>query len=202
MQLSDYTSAIALARAGRPMRCMTVICCVVWPLADMPNELVIREGQEATALFFINRGQLHVIKGYGTESETLLAELSGGQFFGEASMIKRQNTNATVRSVTYSDLMVLMSTDFQGILSHFPDFQEECMKLAAKKGRWEIKKQLEKATAMLKREEYENNRKSSSSSGLSAPPRAGSPACNIGMAAKKGGARTTVACDDHDDLDV
>jgi hypothetical protein len=59
--------------------------------------------------------------------------------FGEHALITREKRNASVRSKTYCDLLVLSKIDFDEVMVQYPDFFNSLQKIAARKtdGGWE-----------------------------------------------------------------
>ncbi len=59
--------------------------------------------------------------------------------FGEHALITREKRNASVRSKTYCDLLVLSKIDFDEVMIQYPDFLNSLQKIASGKARggWE-----------------------------------------------------------------
>lgn len=85
-----------------------------------PDEFVVRAGTYGKALFLITRGTVHVLDKVGATS-TVLATLSDNDFFGEMSLVTHEKTNASIRVAHYTDMNVLLRSDFLRIVELFPE---------------------------------------------------------------------------------
>ncbi len=74
------------------------------------GEELIREGQTGDSFFMVARGIVEVVKRVGDE-EVRLTELADGTIFGEMALISNKPRSATVRSMTYVDLLELSRED-------------------------------------------------------------------------------------------
>ncbi len=84
------------------------------------------QGDAATSLFFIERGEVEVeING---RSRAILNE---GTLVGEMSFFLHQNRSATVKARSLSRFLELSYRDFENVLKHYPDVQEKLSQLAA-----------------------------------------------------------------------
>jgi signal transduction histidine kinase len=68
------------------------------------GEVLLREGEQATALYVVLEGELQVTKRYDT-SDVLLAVCGPGELLGELSMAHGRPRSATVRAVTAARLL-------------------------------------------------------------------------------------------------
>jgi CRP-like cAMP-binding protein len=76
-----------------------------------PGELVIEQGTEGERMYMVRSGRLEVLKNEnGTEIRVDFIE--SNDYFGEAALMKEEPRNATVRSVTNTELFVLEKRDF------------------------------------------------------------------------------------------
>ena len=83
-----------------------VLCCVL--CARVLCAVQVREGTPGKAIFLINHGTAHVLKG-----GQVVVVLSDHEFFGEQSIITDVLCTASVRAVTYCDMAILMREHFQ-----------------------------------------------------------------------------------------
>lgn len=79
------------------------------------GEVVIREGDEGGSYYVIEAGRCQVERMIGGV-KVVLAELRGGDAFGEESLVSEAKRNATVVALTDCDLLVLGKGDFDELL--------------------------------------------------------------------------------------
>ena len=92
-----------------------------------PDEFVVRQGTYGKALFLIARGTVQVLD--KNAKVDVLATLSDNDFFGEMSLVTHEKTNASIRSVHYSDMNVLLRSDFLQIVELFPELAKVVSKI-------------------------------------------------------------------------
>lgn len=87
-----------------------------------PKEFVIRQDTFAKGLFLITRGLVHVLKRPAAGGEPkLIVALADSDFFGERSLVTEERASASVRSVSYTDISVLLRADFKRVADLFPE---------------------------------------------------------------------------------
>lgn len=80
-----------------------------------PGQVIVRKGEQATAMFVIAAGDVHVdLPGNGVV-------LSAGDFFGEIALLKQVQRMANVRARTRCSLLVLEAADLHGLMERRPD---------------------------------------------------------------------------------
>lgn len=83
---------------------------------DFPKGTVLfREGDQGREMFIIQQGKVQVRKRVG-KTEEILAELSGGEFFGEMALLIGMDRSATVEVIEDSKLLVVNPEAFQSLL--------------------------------------------------------------------------------------
>jgi len=86
------------------------------------HNLVI-EGLVAEACYFILSGQLRVSRMNRDGRIQILARLIHGEPVNVISLLKLERINhATVESLTAAAVLVIMASDFDDLLSNYPDF--------------------------------------------------------------------------------
>jgi CRP-like cAMP-binding protein len=68
--------------------------------------VLFREGDLGRDMFIVLQGKVQVRKRVGS-TETVLAELSAGEFFGEMALLIGQDRSATVEVIEDSKLLVI-----------------------------------------------------------------------------------------------
>lgn len=77
----------------------------------LPGDTCIAEGQQGDALYVIVQGRVEVSRRGPDNEEQVLAELEGGNFFGEMALLGAQIRNATVRALEACTLLRLTRSD-------------------------------------------------------------------------------------------
>ena len=82
-----------------------------------PATLLIQEGMRNSRLYFISEGVVEVWRAFDVvQQKRLLATLRKNNFFGEFSLMNGGRANATVATVSFCDLLILTSEDFDDVL--------------------------------------------------------------------------------------
>ena len=85
-----------------------------------PRETIVRQGDDADAMFFAVSGELDVVVG-----SKKVHVLRGGDFFGEYALLHKAKRTATIVTRTNVALRVLAKRDFEEILHAHPRFEAE-----------------------------------------------------------------------------
>lgn len=104
-----------------------------------PGQVIFRQGEEGDCAYFIHNGEFAVIR-EENGTETVLARLSTGQYFGEMALIGNTARNATVRAVTPARVAILGKQNFLTMLSLMPRTQEDIMKTVNERAMRKAKK--------------------------------------------------------------
>ncbi len=91
------------------------------PDVVIPGDYIIRAGEIGREMYLVRSGQLEVIS-HGA----VVATLSDGSYVGEVAIIFEQKRTASVRAVTFCDIMVLSKEDFDSVVSQYPEVQRVC----------------------------------------------------------------------------
>lgn len=81
------------------------------------NGVVLREGEQTSAIYFILNGALKVSVSDEDGREVILTILGRGEMFGELGVIDDHPRSATVIATQSSDLVIVSKADFQQVLS-------------------------------------------------------------------------------------
>ena len=84
--------------------------------------ILFYEGDAGDSLAIIVEGEIEAIHGLGTENERRLSHLKPGDFLGEMSLFNPdRQRSASVRALTDVQLLEMMHTDFEALLSRQPN---------------------------------------------------------------------------------
>lgn len=89
-----------------------------------PGQTIVRKGDPADAMFFVNSGNVEV------EIEPQPVQLGAGDVFGEMGLLAGRPRNATVNAVSQARLLVLEARDLKHIMAHTPRMAERIQAIA------------------------------------------------------------------------
>ena len=81
-----------------------------------PREIVIREGDIADEMYFVAHGEVEILVG-----RTRIAYLDAGAMIGEIAVAMKTRRTATVRTVTFTELLALPRSSFQRAARAVPE---------------------------------------------------------------------------------
>lgn len=93
---------------------------------------IFEQGESGQELFFIVRGNVHVIRGADNKTK-VIDELGTGDTFGEMALISDQPRSATIRTIDEVEVYTLQKADFEYLLKLSPAMQEASRKLMAER---------------------------------------------------------------------
>ena len=94
-------------------------------LSFAPGELILRQGDAGDSMYFVNAGQVAINYVGADRSEVLVAVISAGDFFGEASLLTGVPRNANAIALTGVDCYELDKAGLEGIISKRIDLAED-----------------------------------------------------------------------------
>ena len=83
--------------------------------APEAGEIVFREGDDANAMFVLMSGEMEVLKKSKRATESRVALLGPGDWFGEMSIVDIQPRSATVRALAPSRLLRISAADLDAL---------------------------------------------------------------------------------------
>lgn len=89
--------------------------------------LVVRQGDEADAMYFISLGRVRA------ELEDGPVDLGEGDHFGEVALLRHVRHVATMRALSPTHLMILGADDFRSLLARHPQLAERVRTVAEEK---------------------------------------------------------------------
>ena len=90
------------------------------PVRYRQGEQIVREGEPGEEMFFIESGRVQVVRGTGPQA-MLLAEMGAGDLFGEMSLLTGNPRSATVAALSDIDLWVMTQSDFDTMVTAYPN---------------------------------------------------------------------------------
>ena len=86
-----------------------------------PNEVIIRQGDEADFFYVIDEGEVEVTQtAAGATAARVLRRMGPGEVFGEIGLLSGVPRTATVTAVTHTQLAALAKSDFLELVNSGP----------------------------------------------------------------------------------
>ena len=111
--------------SGLDERQLDRIARLLRPRFTVPNERIIRKGENGDAVFFIVSGSVEVALPAGP------VRLGSGEFFGEMALLSGHPRQADITALTYCRLLVLRKADFERFMTANPEAREAINRIAA-----------------------------------------------------------------------
>lgn len=105
------------------------------------NQILIREGEHSSSMYWVQTGQLVVTKKRGNE-DVVLGHIYSGELVGEISFLDKEARSATVKAMTDSELIEIPRETFENLFKSQPKWLEILVKTLAER--------LRKANARIK----------------------------------------------------
>lgn len=93
-----------------------------------PGEIVFREGDEGTHLYFVASGEIEILH-ERDGGERIIAVLGENETFGEMALLSGTRRNATARARTGTELLEVSQSDFDALLAGSQALREAVGKL-------------------------------------------------------------------------
>jgi diguanylate cyclase (GGDEF)-like protein len=84
------------------------------------GESLFKEGDSGDQLYIIVSGRVSITVNLPDGKELILSEISGGNFFGEMSIIERAPRSATCRTLEKTECLSLHADDFNALIEEYP----------------------------------------------------------------------------------
>lgn len=108
-----------------------------------PGQIIVNEGDPGDSMFLLKSGEVIVQGEHPVKKEkVVLAELKGGDFFGEVSLIKNKPRTATVIAKSETEILELSRRDFEKISSAHPEIGAALEKTIEQRVEQTIKKMI------------------------------------------------------------
>ena len=86
-----------------------------------PGQTITRQGELGTGLYVIIQGSVNVIHDQGEPSETQIATLGEGDFFGDMALLRERTRSATIVAREATECVTLVRWDFKELALESPD---------------------------------------------------------------------------------
>lgn len=93
-----------------------------------PGQVIFRQGEPGDCAYFIQAGEVEVVREDEQGHPTLLARLSDGKYFGEIALLSNAPRNATVRAVAPTKVASLGKANFLTMFNVIPSAHQDILK--------------------------------------------------------------------------
>lgn len=111
------------------------------PIKLTQNQVLLKEGETSTSMYWVLSGQLIVVKQRGKD-EITLGHISSGELVGEISFLDQEPRSATVRALTDCELIEIPDEAIEAVYKTQPKWLEVLVKT--------LSERLRKANARIK----------------------------------------------------
>jgi len=88
------------------------------------GEPIVRQGEEGDSFFVITSGRVEVSASDETGARAVLAQLGGGDFFGEMSLLTGERRSATVTALEDTEMIVVDKANFAQVITANPSIAQ------------------------------------------------------------------------------
>lgn len=85
------------------------------------GEYLIRENEESTEMYFLQKGTLAVLKWQG-DAEKQIGTIYSGELVGEMSFLDREPRSASIKSISQAELLVIPIAKFEKYFDEQPSW--------------------------------------------------------------------------------
>jgi small-conductance mechanosensitive channel/CRP-like cAMP-binding protein len=96
-----------------------------------PGEAIIRQGDEGSELYGLERGEVEILVTLGASEKVRVGKLGPGAIFGEAALLTGGARTATIVALTECELLAVSRKAFQSVIKSNPELAESFTNLLA-----------------------------------------------------------------------
>jgi len=108
-----------------------VLSTFLEPLSVEPDTVIVRQGDEADSLYFVEDGEVEVRQRKPDGTSTAVATMGAGDYFGEIGVITGGARTADVVAISPSRLLRLSKDDYERYLTQIVEVDQELGRTAA-----------------------------------------------------------------------
>lgn len=113
---------------GRELRTVSKL---VYLRTYQPEEQIFQVNQPGAAMFIVKKGNINIVLPGTNDSETLLAKLGPGTFFGELALLDNSPRSATAKATENTEAIAFFRSEFNRLLNMYPSIGIKVMKKLA-----------------------------------------------------------------------
>ena len=92
------------------------------PLKFQPGEFVIKQGENGDSFYMIEEGNAVALKQMNPKEEPIeVYKYNSGDYFGELALLKNQTRAASIKAVTYLEVVALDRVSFKRLIGPLDD---------------------------------------------------------------------------------
>ncbi len=129
--LLNRLAKVELVRSLPPEEMEGVLTCIE-PMSAAAGEVLFRQGDAGTAMYFIDDGEVEIISGTGDEAK-VIASLGEGQSFGEMALLHSDARTATAVAKSDTRLLVIGKEQFNALMEISPGLRKAVEQLNSKR---------------------------------------------------------------------
>jgi hypothetical protein len=92
-----------------------------------PDSIIVKEGELGNEIYFLTSGTAEII----TSDEKLYATLNDGDYFGEISLLLGEKRTASVKALSFCEILLLTKEKFTQIKKEYPELKEVLKKISS-----------------------------------------------------------------------
>lgn len=96
-----------------------------------PDEQIFQINQPGAAMFIVKKGNINIVLPGADNTETLLAKLGPGTFFGELALLDNSPRSATAKATENTEAIAFFRSEFNRLLNMYPSIGIKVMKKLA-----------------------------------------------------------------------
>jgi len=97
------------------------------------GDVIVKEGEDAVAFYLITKGRVSVVRGGDGKSQTALASLTVGEFFGDMALLDSFPRSASVIATEDTECLVLSRWDFVAELRSNPNIAVQMLPVLSRR---------------------------------------------------------------------
>jgi len=105
---------------GLTKRELKTVASIAHQRTYQEGEFVFRKGQPGAAMFIINSGEVNIVDHNEDASDTIIATLGKGTFFGELALLDDSPRSASVMASTTTEIYAFFRVDLDRLLTAVP----------------------------------------------------------------------------------
>ena len=110
---------------------LKIISKLVYRRVYHSGEYIFQMHQPGAAMFIVKRGSVNILLPGPEQTETLLATLGAGTFFGELALLDNSPRSATAKSAETTETITFFRSEFNRLLNMYPSVGIKVMKQLA-----------------------------------------------------------------------
>jgi hypothetical protein len=108
-------------------RLKNILLISLKPKIYPPGSLIVNEGELGSEIYFLSNGTAQII----ARDDEAFATLNDGDYFGELSLVLGEKRTASVKALSFCEILLLTKEKFIEIKREYPEFMEVLKKISS-----------------------------------------------------------------------